>query len=162
MPYEFISPLSSFSILPWGLSANTWDSTCVAHHFRLENMPCFPSSCSLSGRTQKDFPQDVFLFRLISHLLQMLIWGFELHLLWIFVPVKLYCLDVCRKWAEKTCEYMKPLTAKCYLHLSLWVMNRWVGYRNQPENLIFPVIFFNGLFEISLNTGVMRSVWRPI
>lgn len=37
-----------------------------------------------------------------------------------------------------------------------------VGYGNQPENLIFPVIFFNGLFEISLNTRVMRSVWRPI
>lgn len=33
-----------------------------------------------------------------------------------------------------------------------------VDYRNQPENVIFPVIFFDGLFEISLNTRVMRSV----
>lgn len=125
MLYEFISPLSSSSILPWGLSANTWDSTCVAHHFWLENMSCFLSSCSLNGWTQKDFPQDAFLRRFKSHLLQMLIWGFEFHLLWTFVPVKLYCLVVCRKWAQKTCEHMKPLAAKCFLHLSWWLMNRW-------------------------------------
>lgn len=119
MLYEFISPLSSSSILPWGLSANTWDSTCGAHHFQLENMPRFLSPCSLNGWTQKDFPQDTFLGGFKSHLLQMLIGGLEFHLLWTFVPVKLYCLDVCRKWAQKTCKHLKPLSAKCFLHLSL-------------------------------------------
>lgn len=121
----FFSLLFSSSILPWGLSVNTWDSTCVAHHFRLENMPCFPSSCSLNGWIQKDFPPDAFLFRFKSHLLQMLVWVFKFHSLWTFVSVKLYCLNVCRKQVWKNHENMNLFTAKCFLNFSLWLMNRW-------------------------------------
>ena len=36
-----------------------------------------------------------------------------------------------------------------------------VGYRKQPENLILSVTFLNALFEVSLNTQVLRTVWRP-
>lgn len=37
-----------------------------------------------------------------------------------------------------------------------------VGCENQAENLILPVIFFNGLVEISLNPRVLSILGRPL
>lgn len=37
-----------------------------------------------------------------------------------------------------------------------------VSCKNQAENLILPVTFFNGLVEISLNPTVLSIVQRPV
>lgn len=37
-----------------------------------------------------------------------------------------------------------------------------VGCKNQAENLILPVTFFNGLVEISLNPTVLSIVQRSV